>query len=157
MTNELGEISACSTIVFERRSKHSAERLWRAITDPDEVGKWMGYPAKIDLRIGGDWYVDFSETNDGDLGGVIVRIDPGRHVAFYWRLTVVEWKVEPADDGCTYELVQNGLVPGEGELVEGYAAGWHGFLEQLDMHLEGRHVTYEESKAIVERLLPRYS
>ena len=155
--SELGEISACYTITFKRRSPHAPERLWRALTDPDEIEAWMGYPAKIDLRVGGDWYVDFSQTNDGDLGGVIVAIESGRRLVYVWGLSVVEWTVEPAGDGCAYTLVQNGLTPGDGETAGGYAAGWHGFLEQLDMHFEGKHITYEESVAIVRELMPRYA
>lgn len=100
--------------------------------------------------------MDLSNTNDGDLGGVIVRIDSGRHLAFVWGLTVVEWTLEPADQGCTYKLVQNGLTPAESERAADYAAGWHGFLEQLEMHLEGRYVTHEESRAIVDELMVRY-
>ena len=52
--NELAELTRCYTISFERRSKHPVERLWRAITQSDEVTAWMKYSARIDLRIGGD-------------------------------------------------------------------------------------------------------
>ena len=49
----LGEITAGYTMSFERESKQSASRLWRAITDSGEVAQWMEMPsARIDLRVG---------------------------------------------------------------------------------------------------------
>ncbi len=52
--NDLGKISLCYSVTFDRRSRHSPSRIWSAITDSDEVSRWMGYyPARIDLRIGG--------------------------------------------------------------------------------------------------------
>lgn len=32
---------------------HPVERLWEAITDDEQVGKWMGSPITFDLRVGG--------------------------------------------------------------------------------------------------------
>jgi uncharacterized protein YndB with AHSA1/START domain len=157
MTPDLGEITPCYTITFRRRSKHPAERLWRAITAPDEVSKWMDYPVKIDLRVGGDWYVDFTQTDDSELKGIIVRIEEGRVLAYAWGRTVCEWTVSDAEDGCTYAFVQNGLEPSDGETPEGYAAGWHGFLDQLDMHLEGKYLSHDESAALVRELMGPYS
>ena len=51
--NDLGKISLCYSVTFDRRSRHSPSQIWSAITDSDEVSRWMGYPAHIDLRIGG--------------------------------------------------------------------------------------------------------
>jgi uncharacterized protein YndB with AHSA1/START domain len=156
VNDELGEITPCYTIAFQRRSKHPAARLWRAITNADEVSKWMDDPAKIDLRVGGDWHVDFSAHDDGELGGVIVRVESGRTLAYVWGMTVVEWTLEDAEGGCAYTLVQSGLEPKADETAGDYAAGWHGFLDQLDMHLEGEYLTREESVALVRELMPRY-
>ena len=42
--SELGEITCCYTMTFRRESKHSTEKLWRSITNPEHVSKWMTYP-----------------------------------------------------------------------------------------------------------------
>jgi uncharacterized protein YndB with AHSA1/START domain len=161
MNEELGEITKCYTMTFRRRSKHSPERFWRALTQPDEVAKWMEAPAKIDLRVGGDWFIDFAAASDASyseriegtedpLDGIIVRVEPERVLAFVWGWSVVEWTIEPADDGCTYIFVHNGCADrGEGE--EGLAAGWHGFLDQLDGHLDGLPVAKDEGEAMWKR------
>ena len=119
--SDQGELTLCWTITFHRRSKHSPQRLWTAIRDPGEVSRWMALPARIDLRVGGDYNVDFG-PNAGELDGVIVRIEQERILAYVWGRSVIEWSIEP---------------DGEGWTNEGIAAGWHGWLDALNAHLDG--------------------
>jgi uncharacterized protein YndB with AHSA1/START domain len=157
MSGELGEISLCYTVTFDRTSKYSAKRLWSAVTDPLEIGEWMGYPARVDLRVGGDWYVDFSGTNDGALTGVIVRVEPEHTLAYVWGLSVVEWTLTDAPGGCSYRFVQAGLPDrGVGADEEGLPAGWHDFIDQLDRHLDGIHLTSAQRHANWLDLKPAY-
>jgi len=157
MNEDLGEITLCYTVKFDRRSKHSAKRVWAAITDPHEIGKWMDYPARVDLRVGGEWNVDFSRTNNGALAGVIVRVDAERVLTYVWGLSVVEWTLKDTPGGCSYRFVQTGLADrGVDADEEGLPAGWHDFLDQLDHHLDGVHLTAEERKANWHRLKPSY-
>ena len=37
MSEDIGVITKCYTVTFERTSKHAASRLWGAITNPDDV------------------------------------------------------------------------------------------------------------------------
>jgi uncharacterized protein YndB with AHSA1/START domain len=154
MTDELGEITSCYTITFRRSSKHSAARLWRALTSADEVAAWMEAPAKIDLRVGGTFTV-FAEGKHVEEC-VIVQLEPERVLAYVWgmnrpeawgnRMSVVRWVIEEGEGGCTYTFVHNGCADrGDGE--EGLAAGWHGFLDQLDAHLDGETWTKDEAEA----------
>jgi uncharacterized protein YndB with AHSA1/START domain len=156
MNDDIGEITLCYTIKFDRVSKHPAKRLWAAITDPAEIGKWMDYPARVDLRPGGEYVVDFSRTNEGALDGVIVRVRPERLLTYVWGWSVVEWSLEDVPGGgCKYRFVHNGQADrGEGE--EGLPAGWHEFLIRFDRHLDGAYLTQEQQKANWERLKPRY-
>jgi uncharacterized protein YndB with AHSA1/START domain len=146
-TQDLGEITTCYRMRFERRSKHSAARLWKALTEPDELRVWMEGPAEVDLRPGGTWKIDFDASPDGDyLDGIIIAVEPEKRLTYAWGLSVCEWTIEDGSDGCTYTFVQNGLADrGEGE--EGLAAGWHGFFDQLDMHLDGVAFTREQQAA----------
>jgi uncharacterized protein YndB with AHSA1/START domain len=155
MKEHLGRISVCYTVTFERRCRHSPGRLWSAITDPDEITCWMGYPARVDLRPGGEWYVDFSSTNDGRLDGVIVRVEPERVLTYAWGWSVVEWSLTPIDGGCAYTFVQNGLAD-RGDDEEGLPAGWHDFIDRMEEHLEGYYPTREQHRARWEGLKPAY-
>jgi uncharacterized protein YndB with AHSA1/START domain len=142
--SDLGEITPCWTITFRRESKHSPRRLWHAITDPEEVSKWMGYPARIDLRPGGDYHLDFSKPHEGDEGGeldgVIVRVEDERFVAIVWGRSVLEWDIEPDGAGSRYTFTHHGQEPpseGDRHTDEGIAAGWHAFLDAFAAHLDG--------------------
>ena len=110
----------------------------------------------MDLRPGGDFRIDFSRTNDGVLDGVIVRVEPQQLLTYVWGWSVVEWSIEDvAAGGCKYRFVHNGLADrGEGE--EGLAAGWHEFLDRLDLHLDERYITVDEQKSSWERLKTPY-
>ena len=44
----------------------------------------MTYPARIDLRVGGDYFVDFGRTHEGELDGVIVKVVPERLLRYAW-------------------------------------------------------------------------
>ena len=157
MNEELGAISVCYAVHFGRRSKHSPERLWRAISEPAQVAAWMGYPARIDLRPGGEFTIDFDSTNPGDvLDGVIVRVEPRRRLQYVWGSSVVDWVIEPDVIGSSYTFAQSGLalrdVPDEERLV----AGWHDFLESLDGYLDGRPRDAAAGRHRWEQLKPRY-
>jgi uncharacterized protein YndB with AHSA1/START domain len=142
--SDLGEITPCWTITFRRESKHSPQRLWHAITDPGEVSKWMGYPARIDLRPGGDYHLDFSRPHEGDdageLDGVIVRVQDTRFLAIVWGRSVLEWVIEPGSNGSRYTFTHHGQEPpseGDRHTDEGIAAGWHAFLDAFAAYLDG--------------------
>jgi uncharacterized protein YndB with AHSA1/START domain len=156
MTEEIGDITTCYTVTFHRRSKHSPARLWRALTDPDELAVWMEAPAKVDPRVGGRYYVDFHGDGESGLDGVIVRMEPARTFAYVWGTSVCEWTIEPSDDGCAYTFVQTGLADrGQGE--EGLPAGWHGFLDQLDITMDGGTFDHDEESAKWEQRKPAYA
>lgn len=152
--SELGVVTPCWTIEFERRSRHPASRVWKAITDPEQLGRWMRYPATVDLRVGGSWFLDFSP--EAPLDGVIVRMEPERNLACVWGRSVLEWTLRPEDDGCTFWFVHHGqalrLTPEE----EGLASGWHSFVDGLEAHLDGRRLTDGEDRALHRDRMPAY-
>ena len=153
---DLGRITRCYSLVYERRSKHPPERLWRALTDRAEVSRWMSYPARIDLRIGGEYFVDFSRTGEGHLDGVIVRIEPARRLAYAWGTSVVEWTLEADGDGCRYTFADYGLVPRGIPDEEGIAVGWHLWLDDFDAHLSGALPTLDSSRTRSRELARTY-
>jgi uncharacterized protein YndB with AHSA1/START domain len=155
MSDAFGEITTCYTVKFDRTSKHSAARLWEAITRPEEVGAWMGYSAKVDLRVGGDWFVDFTSTHQDTLPGVIVRVEPERVLTYVWGWSVVEWQLRDSGTGCEYTFIHNGLAD-RGEDEEGLPAGWHSFLDQLDRYLDGSTLDAEAERKEWLRLKPDY-
>jgi uncharacterized protein YndB with AHSA1/START domain len=154
MSEDIGEITKCYTVTFERTSKHPASRLWEAITNPDDVEAWMGAPAKVDLRPGGDYFVGIGE--DG-LDGIIVRVENERKLGYVWGWSYIEWEIEDGDDGCRYTFVHHGQTDrGVDADEEGLPAGWHGFFDRLDDHLDGVSRSEDEHTARWHALKPAY-
>jgi uncharacterized protein YndB with AHSA1/START domain len=138
---------------WERMHFQSPERVWECLTDPKELEGWMGSPTAIDLRVGGA--VRFFEGHD-PVDGVIVLLEPGRRIAYSFNgLSVVEWEVQRAERGTRYWLRQHGMNPAD--QAAGRAAGWHGFLTQLDMFMASGQLVviddWEKKTADYEKLL----
>ena len=136
MNHELGEIKACYGVWFRRKSQHSPSRVWRAITDSAEVSRWMSYPARIDVRPGGAYHIDFSRTGEGSLDGVISHVEPGRRLLYVWGTSTVEWVLEEDGNGTSFLFAHHGQYPRPIPDEEGLAAGWHAWLEDLERFLD---------------------
>ncbi len=134
--SRIGEISTCYTMRFSRDTERSSAELWRAITDSNEVVEWMGMPsARIELRIGGDYVVEFPGDTADALDGVIVRFVNERSLAYVWGYSVLEWVIEVRDQGCRFSFTHHGQPPGLVAQEAGIALGWHLWLDQLAKHL----------------------
>ena len=146
MESKLGQIERCYRVTFRRRSVHSVTRLWRAITEPNELSAWMNPkgPVRVDLRPGGEYRVDFHGTGADPLDGILVRVETERRLAYVWGWSYVEWVLEADGEGSQYTFIQNGLADrGRDSDEEGLPAGWHGYFDQLDDYLEGIRRTDE--------------
>jgi uncharacterized protein YndB with AHSA1/START domain len=84
------------TVEFVRVFPHPIERVWRALTDPDELGGWC-MPAKIDLRVGGAY------AFQGEEWGRILALDPPRLIRF-GKTGVFDEPMTLEDNYFQYEL-----------------------------------------------------
>ena len=81
------------------------ERLWEALTDPDQVAGWFGGQVQWDLRDGGD--ATFQADDGTERLGRIEAVRPGRHLRFVWwpvagpdeDASEVTYLLEPLDEG----------------------------------------------------------
>jgi uncharacterized protein YndB with AHSA1/START domain len=96
----------------------SPERLWDALTDPDEAAGWMGGRVEWELEEGAA--VRFRSDDGAERAGRVEVVRPGRHLRFRW------WPVPTAAD------------PGEpGESVVSYV---------LEEDAEGTRLTVQEQR-----------
>lgn len=86
------------------------DQVWRAITEPAELGRWFGDRAEVDLRPGGDAFMIWKEH--GRYAMRIEEVDPPRRLVWSWvhepgvafedaSATRVEWTLTPRRDGGT--------------------------------------------------------
>ena len=94
------------------------DELWRTLTDPTEVGWWLGESVDWDFVLGGDVRV-LDEDGDERLGR-IEEIDEGRRLRFVWwpvdddaSISEVTYVVEPDDDGCLLTVTERPCFVGE--------------------------------------------
>ncbi len=152
----LGAIGRCYSVTFQRCTPHAPARVWQAVTDPRGVARWMGYPARIDLRVGGQYVVDFEGPGKGGLDGVITRVECERTLRYVWGLAVVGWELEPHGGGCRYRFVHHGQNPRGIPDEEGLPAGWHVWLEDLECHLDGAGTPHQADSPRWRQLKRRY-
>ena len=90
---------------FERRLTHPPERVWRAITEPEDLEKW--FPARPEIagerRVGAELQFTYPEGSEPPETGEITEHDPPRLFAFTWRSSgresqLLRFELEPEED-----------------------------------------------------------
>lgn len=109
------------------------ERVWRALTDPAEMARWLGRKVDAEPRAGGRLHVE------GLHPGVIQEFDPPRRLVWRWdpddgtspNTEIIA--LEPTGEGTRVRVV----VLAEGKWATdlmyfgGIEAGWQDWLEAL--------------------------
>jgi uncharacterized protein YndB with AHSA1/START domain len=142
-----------SVLRFERRIEVTAERLWRALTEPHELVKWFPGDMQVELRPGGTVRFGAGEVGAGEVGaedegaeeegaeesGTVLDVDPLRLLAFTWGDSTLRWEIAAAGGGAFLRFSQT-LGPRSGGRLAAaqHAAGWDGCLDALAAVLEGR-------------------
>ena len=130
-------------VVFERWFEASQERVWRALTDPEELAGWLAR-AEIDLRVGGSVVLKFEE---GDERGTITQLQELEVLAYTWNEgktdSLVRFELEP--DGSGTLLTLRHTFEGEVDLSS-YGGGWHHHLEQLIAQMAGTTSAWDSNR-----------
>jgi uncharacterized protein YndB with AHSA1/START domain len=130
------------TLSFERRLSHPVERVWRAITEPDELGHW--FPSKVvvdELSAGAEMSFEFEDMPldaPVTMTGRVTDVDPPRLLGFYWGEDHLRFELEPADgeSGCTLRLT---VALDARDKAARDAAGWHVCLDRLELFVGGEN------------------
>ena len=123
------------TLILVRDLRHSPEKVWQALTDPEHLREWAPFEADGSLGMAGNTvklttvgaptpYV--SETN-------VTRADAPRVLEYTWGANPVRWELEAVDGGTRLTLWTS---IGRRFIAMG-AAGWHICFEVLDHLLSG--------------------
>ncbi|HEY1353039.1 MAG TPA: SRPBCC family protein [Ktedonobacteraceae bacterium] len=134
----------------------SRERVWNAITKPEQFSQWFGIVRNMDVRVGGT--IDFTWDNErSPYPAVIETIEPLHRFAFRWysyavghpdlklaptSSTLVEFTLEEITEGTRLTLVESGFTSlPEAIVAQSYQdnqGGWHAGLTELRTYLQNQ-------------------
>jgi uncharacterized protein YndB with AHSA1/START domain len=125
---------------FERHLSHPRERVWRAVTEADELAKW--FPARPEIsgerRVGAQLTIVYPENVEPPDSGEIVELDEPRLFAFTWRSSeqepqLLRFELEPDGEGTRLVFTHELPRPDSAKV----AAGWQLCLDDLEAALDG--------------------
>jgi len=151
-------VPACDdTIVQEVAIKASANKIFDALTKPEELLKWWKSEGKfetthaeIDLRPGGQWTMRVAGacgpgSSSSVVSGEYQVVEPPRLLIFTWIReeedhpeTVVRWDLEEIDGITTVRLTHSGLTS---ERLRTRNGGWPLIVTLLRAYMEGGNRT----------------
>lgn len=134
-------------LAFERTFRHPPAKVWRALTDPEQLRQWFPAVVDFDQTVGAK--LTFQPTDqqrarfgltDADAAhGELIAADPPKLLEYTWGDERLRWELHHTEDGgCRLEFTQ--LCPDRDDaIVQG--AGWHVGFEQIEALLEGTALT----------------
>lgn len=127
---------------FHRSFGHSAEEVWRFLTESRLLAQWLA-PGEIELRVDGRVKLDFGASGI-PIDSRVRALEPLRLLEYSWSGAdeperPVRWRLSPAGDGVALTLMLR--IPA-GEDAARACAGWEAHLEMLAAALEGVPINF---------------
>jgi uncharacterized protein YndB with AHSA1/START domain len=122
------------------------EDVWAAITEPDQIGKWFGVEAELDLRPGGRGAFRWDEI---EVPVVVEEVSPPSLLSYRWKpsqtpsggpTTLVEFELEEIEGGTRLSLVESGFASLKPESRRENEFGWDEELGHLRAYVLERAV-----------------
>jgi uncharacterized protein YndB with AHSA1/START domain len=113
---------------LERELDHPPERVWEAITSPEQLSRWYPFAVvEIDLQIGGR--ISFDDGDGTIYHGEIRELDPPRVISFTEADDLLHLELLPRDAGCVIVLRHTFDDP---SISESNEIGWRECLDDLE-------------------------
>ncbi|MDP2014622.1 MAG: SRPBCC domain-containing protein [Actinomycetota bacterium] len=123
-------------VQFELDLDYSAQRVWEAVTDTQQLQQWFPSTLTFDPFVGG--VVDFSgDPEIKDLKGIVLKLEAQRALGFTWGDNELRFSVEMLTLSRTRFRLSNLL--GSRKEAARNAAGWQVCLGQLEVLLSQGH------------------
>ncbi len=131
------------------------ERVWAALTKPEQLSQWLSMIRDMDFRVGG--VINFTWENEiSPYPGMIEAIEPPQRFAFRWNSygighpelklaptgsTLVEFTLHEVAEGTRLKVVESGFasLPADIPAVQAYQenqSGWQELLSDLRAYLQ---------------------
>lgn len=136
-SNDKTQSGQTAAINFELDFKHSPKKVWRALTDPELLSKWLLPVMDLKLEPGASFTFKAPPKPgwDGQVNCQLVDIDEGKSLSYTWRVgeidTVVTFSVTPTAAGTHLTIVQTGFKPHQTQNFGGARYGWRLMSDRL--------------------------
>ncbi len=144
---------ARGTVHAEIEIQAPPEAVFRALTDPAELGAWWGAPGayrtfdwQVDLRPGGAWSAGAENLGTGKLtrvAGEYLAVEPPRLLEYPWipdwepgLRTVVRMEIAPTPGGSRVTVRHRGFL-GHEAACRDHGQGWEHVLAWLSHRFAG--------------------
>ena len=126
------------TLILTRELRHSPEKVWQALTDPEHLREWAPFEAdgslgavgaRVKLTTVGAPAPRVTET-------IVKRADAPKALQYTWGDFDIRWELQPLAGGTRLTLWTN---IGQRFISMG-AAGWHVCFDVLDRLLAGQPI-----------------
>jgi uncharacterized protein YndB with AHSA1/START domain len=124
--------SQTDTLSFDLDLPHAPEKVWRALTEPALLERWLLPVIGLELAPGaaftlktqayGDW--------DGTVSCKMIAIEPPRRLSYAWVVgamaidTIVTFTLAPTASGTKLSIAQSGFEPEQKQNFAGARYGW---------------------------------
>jgi uncharacterized protein YndB with AHSA1/START domain len=118
--------------VVEREMPYPPEKVWRALSQPQLLEKWLmknDFKPLVDHR--------FKFTADwGAVDGQVLAVEPNKTLSYTWEAmgleSVITWTLTPSSTGTHVRMEQSGFRPDQQQAYNGAKAGWKQFFASLE-------------------------
>jgi uncharacterized protein YndB with AHSA1/START domain len=117
-------------ITFEVDLRHSPQKVWRALTDPELLAQWLLPTIGFKLEPGTAFTLHTQAYPgwDGTVKCQMVEIEAQRKLSYTWNVpfleTIVTFTLTPTDAGTSLSIVQSGFKPDQKQNFGGARYGW---------------------------------
>lgn len=123
-----------SRLRFRRVLPHAQATVWRAVTEPEHLAHW--FPSTIDGERAAGATLRFAFPGDvaEPIEGEMLAYEPPSVIELRWGTDIVRIELRPVPEGTELTLLDT--LDQHGKAARD-AAGWHGCLDALALHLDG--------------------
>ena len=122
--------SQSATISFEFDLPHSPAKVWRALTDPELLVRWLLPVVGFELTPGAAFTLQAPPQPgwDGKVGCKVIEVEAQAKLSYSWVVgeldTIVTFTLAPSARGTRLSLVHSGFAPTQKQNFGGARYGW---------------------------------
>jgi uncharacterized protein YndB with AHSA1/START domain len=124
------------TLILVRDLAHPPERVWTALTDPEQLREWAPFDSDRSLGTVGTAKLSTVGTPTSHVSETQVkRADAAKVLEFNWGEQEIRWELEPLGTGGTRLTLWHNI---DRRFIAMGAAGWHICFDVMARLLAGR-------------------